>query len=391
MQLPKSEQLNIASLSRLFDNKSECYKLFWFQAILHHVCKGQQEIRFEDLIDHMIASAWYMVTEYHLNLGPRDKLEEAVNYISRRTAMLPNVKQQEILDWLRSCTDGAVIRYKRTLTLNVPYRLQAPFLTEFRGDTWNCSTRELAGRINQQQQLMYYFLDYAGLDTRIRIVPEWMEYLLQNQEILRGWIRYHMILYLQRRNPSVPGISDKLYPPQERKLEKVKKYWKLLSALAPIREIYGENRLASDNISIDHFVPWSYVAHDEFWNLHPTTRAINSSKSNHLPRWEIYFPRFADLELLSYQMIWKYEAVRSEFRKCAKEHLNNPEIRHRLYREGLEPDAFRQQLREVVYPIYLSAKTCGFSSWEYAPGVAANVDLTYNPEAEGFYLAAEKK
>ena len=98
MQLPKSEQLNIASLSRLFDNKSECYKLFWFQAILHHVCKGQQEIRFEDLIDHMIASAWYMVTEYHLNLGPRDKLEEAVNYISRRTAMLPNVKQQEILD-----------------------------------------------------------------------------------------------------------------------------------------------------------------------------------------------------------------------------------------------------------------------------------------------------
>ena len=385
MQLPKSEQLNIASLSRLFDNKSECYKLFWFQAM------GQQEIRFEDLIDHMIASAWYMVTEYHLNLGPRDKLEEAVNYISRRTAMLPNVKQQEILDWLRSCTDGAVIRYKRTLTLNVPYRLQAPFLTEFRGDTWNCGTRELAGRINQQQQLMYYFLDYAGLDTRIRIVPEWMEYLLQNQEILRGWIHYHMILYLQRRNPSVPGISDKLYPPQERKLEKVKKYWKLLSTLAPIREIYGENRLASDNISIDHFVPWSYVAHDEFWNLHPTTRAINSSKSNHLPRWEIYFPRFADLELLSYQMIWKYEAVRSEFRKCAKEHLNNPEIRHRLYREGLEPDAFRQQLREVVYPIYLSAKTCGFSSWEYAPGVTANVDLTFNPEAEGFYLAAEKK
>jgi hypothetical protein len=70
MQLPKSEQLNIASLSRLFDNKAECYKLFWFQAILNHVCKGQQEIRFEELIDDMITNAWYMVTEYHLNLGP---------------------------------------------------------------------------------------------------------------------------------------------------------------------------------------------------------------------------------------------------------------------------------------------------------------------------------
>ena len=46
MQLPKSEQLNIASL---------------FQAILNHVCKGQQEIRFEELIDDIIANAWYMV------------------------------------------------------------------------------------------------------------------------------------------------------------------------------------------------------------------------------------------------------------------------------------------------------------------------------------------
>ena len=72
----------------------------------------------------------------------------------------------------------------------------------------------------------------------------------------------------------------------------MKKYWKLLSELAPIHEIYGENRLAPENISIDHFVPWSYVAHDEFWNLHPTTRAINSSKSNRLPEWELYFPRF---------------------------------------------------------------------------------------------------
>ena len=82
---------------RLFDNKAECYKLFWFQAILNHVCGGQQEISFEELIDDMIANAWYMVTEYHLNLGPRDTLEKAVNYISSATGFLPAVKQQEIL------------------------------------------------------------------------------------------------------------------------------------------------------------------------------------------------------------------------------------------------------------------------------------------------------
>ncbi|MBO7364092.1 MAG: HNH endonuclease, partial [Lachnospiraceae bacterium] len=87
----------------------------------------------------------------------------------------------------------------------------------------------------------------------------------------------------------------------------------------------------------------------------------------HLPDWEIYFPRLAELEHHAYRMIWAYEAVQHEFRKCAREHLNNPEIEHRLYRQGLEADAFKEQLQSVIYPIYLSAKTCGFSSWAYMP------------------------
>jgi hypothetical protein len=365
MQLPSSDKLNIPSFSRLFDNKSECYKLFWFQAILTYVCEGQQEISYEDLIDEMIADAWYMVTEYHLNLGPNDTLEKAVNYISSVTGMLPSVKKQEILDWLKSCMDQNVIGFKRILSLNVPYRLQAPLLNEFKGGDWNCGTRELAERINRQERLIYYFIDVLGLKTRIRISETWMTYLVENQEILRGWIQYNMILYLQRRNPSVPGISDKLYPPQERKLDKVKKYGKLLAGIEEIHEIYSEGILTPGEISIDHFVPWSYVAHDEFWNLHPTTRSINSSKSNNLPDWDIYFPRFAALEYESYRMIWIYDRVHDEFRKCAREHLNNPEIEHRLYREGLTQPEFKNQLEGIVYPVWLSAKTCGFKSWEY--------------------------
>lgn len=365
MQLPKSDQLNIASLSRLFDNKSECYKLFWFQAILTYVCKGESEIRFEDLIDEMIADAWYMVTEYHLNLGPRDTLEKVVNYISENTGMLPAEKKQVILNWLKKCQDSTVNKYKRDLTLNVPFRLQAPFFTDFESENWNCGSQELSSRINQQNRLIYYFLNFAGINTKISIVPEWMEYMTENQEILRGWIQYNMILYLQRRNPSVPGILDKLSPPQERKLEKVKTYWKLLSEIVPVYEIYGNNLLSAKSISIDHFVPWSYVAHDEFWNLSPTTKSINSSKSNHLPDWNLYFQRFAELEYLSYRMIWNNDKVRQEFHKCAKEHLNSPDIEYRLYREGLTEEAFKHQLQDVVYPVYQAAQTCGFSKWQY--------------------------
>lgn len=365
MQLPYSPQLNISSLSRLFDNKSECYKLFWFQAILTYVCRDQQSISYEELIDEMIADAWYMVTEYHLNLGPNDTLEKAVNYISSVTQMTPSVKKQVVLDWLKECTDPVVITYKRTLINDVPYRLQAPFYQDFKN--WDGPKGDLAGRINQQRRLMYYFTAFSGLRTKITVTDEWADYLKENQEILRGWIQYHMILYLQRRNPSVPGISDKLNPPQERKMEKVKKYWKLLAGMEEIREIYGEEILTTKGISIDHFVPWSYVAHDEFWNLHPTTRSINSSKSNNLPDWTLYFPRFAALEYESYRMIWTYDRVRDEFRKCAREHLNNPEIEHRLYREGLTAPEFTGQLESIVFSVWQSAKTCGFKNWTYTP------------------------
>ena len=48
MQLPYSEQLNIAALSRLFDNKSEYYKLFWFQAIMGKICAGESDIFYEE-------------------------------------------------------------------------------------------------------------------------------------------------------------------------------------------------------------------------------------------------------------------------------------------------------------------------------------------------------
>ena len=175
MLLPPSSQLNISGLSRLFDNKAESYKLFWFQAILDRVCSGQEEISFEELIDDMIANAWYMVTEYHLNLGPRDTLEKAVNYIASVTIMLPNAKRQEILDWLKACTDPIVAKYKRDLTLNVPFRLQAPLYEGFSSEIWKKGISVQREQINQQQRLMYYFQNLSGLSTKIRLVPEWTE------------------------------------------------------------------------------------------------------------------------------------------------------------------------------------------------------------------------
>ncbi len=67
-------------------------QVFLFKAIVSKVVNGEFKITYEELIDEMIADAWYMVTEYHLNLGPKDTLENLVELIKIKN---PKLKSSE--------------------------------------------------------------------------------------------------------------------------------------------------------------------------------------------------------------------------------------------------------------------------------------------------------
>ena len=371
MQLPYSEELNIGHLSRLFENTTNCYKFFWFQAILRKIDGVHCRFTFDELINEMIADAWYMVTEYHLRLGPlgiTDNLEEVVKYIYENYGIIPSEKREKLLEFLQKTGDKRISKYKSDLTLNVPYRLQVPFYDEINieRNMWNGSKQNLTNEINRQKRLIYYFRLISGLGTVIEVDDLWAEYLLRHKEILKGWTQLKLIQYLQNKNPSVPGIADKIEAPFSRDIERVRKYWKLIIQIDPsIREIYGDAVLANKDISVDHFVPWQYVAHDELWNLHPTTKSINSSKSNSLPSWNLYFNLLGQLEYRAYELKDQNEIIAQEFRKIIPYHLNNQEIRSQLYADGLDKNAFIGRLEHVVKPVYESAQMSGFREWVY--------------------------
>ena len=107
------------------------------------------------------------------------------------------------------------------------------------------------------------------------------------------------------------------------------------------------------------------MAHDELWNLHPTTRSINSSKSNSLPSWNKYFTALGELEYHAYELCEKNEMIAHEFHNIAKEHLNSAEIRNQLYTPGLDRQSFIGRLEHVIRPVYESAQTMGFKEWIY--------------------------
>ncbi len=369
-KLPYDEKLNIGYLSRLFDDTSNCYKFFWFQAILGKLTENKTRFTYNELINEMIADAWYMVTEYHLRLGPigvTDNLEEAVKYIGKVMQFPASEKRSVILSYLENSDDRVLTGYKKELIKNVPYRIHSPFLDEIKIDKREWSRPEkLSHKINQQRRLLYYYDAFGQLSTAIYINDDWIPYLLRNKEILQGWLQLNLIHYLQKRNPSVPGIADKLSAPQNRDIERVRKYWKLIINIRPdIKDIYGHKDLSNTTISVDHFVPWQYVAHDELWNLHPTTKSINSSKSNGLPEWELYFEPLYKLEFLSYSLSKENNIVAEEFTKISKHHLNNDEVYRTLYCDGLSEKEFGNRLQNIIRPIYDAAKNNGFKEWRY--------------------------
>ena len=51
--------------------------------------------------------------------------------------------------------------------------------------------------------------------------------------------------------------------------------------------------------------------------------------------------------------------------KCLKEHVNDDEVRHRLYRAGQSRQEFTGRLEEIILPAYESARNMGFGIWKY--------------------------
>lgn len=375
MNLPESSILPISSFSRIFNDMSESYKIFWFKGILDYAMEGKETVTFGEIIHHMITDAWYMVSEYHLNLGPLDTLEKLVREIQGDSGLTSAAEPRKIYAFLETLENEADTKnnetarrlkaYESTLTKMVPYRLQAPFLYDVKGRVWD-NTGDVIARVNQNTRVIYHFGEEGGLNRTIHIQKAWMDYFSLNQTIILGWLNYNLVCYLQKRNPSVPGISDKLKPPAERKMEKARNFWKAVAEHYEIRNIYAPDIEIIDRnrISLDHFVPWSYVAHDELWDLIPTTREINSSKGNGLPNWDRFFPLLCAEEYKSYCAIWENEHIRDVFEKCEKEHVNSDEAREKLYSPGIERAAFQDELYLMVHPSYQSAQSQGFAEWK---------------------------
>ena len=372
--LKYKNDLNIDSFIHMLDDTAECYKFYWLDALLKLFSLGKTEIVFDDLINQMIADAWYSVVEYHLHLGPKNasgkimnSLERAVIKLSQLTN-IPNDADRDTIILAVKENDRELHGEKDQLTKNVPYRMLSPFMHEIKGNDriWDQKKRLIAyiEQLNKKECIPYQITDGAGLKKHVVINEEWQDFFMDNFVTISGWIEVKKVRYLQGRNPGVPGIIYKLVPEnnKQRKLRYVRNLWNTIIETKPVYDIYSEKLLGLNDFDIDHFVPWSFVANDELWNLPPMDSSLNSSKSNNLPQWK-YFELFAKNQYMMYESAKSSEKIMDKFKKCQRDNLVMPWSMEELYIAENDREAFIKVLEEKLHPVYDSARIQGYDIW----------------------------
>ena len=346
------------------------YKFYWLEAIVKLISEGKTEATFDEIIDEMIANAWYSVVEFHIHLSGyvlgevKDGLERAINKLAEVTNLQANASKIEIKEAIK-LHDTELKKEKTQLKQYVPYRALAGFINTVDikielND--NLKTVNIISDINKNSlKLPYTMGEEKGLEKRVIFHPLWIEMIKDNTVSILGWIQNEKLKWLQANNPEVPSLVYKLMPLDEkmRRLNRVHDLWDKIMQIKTIYDVFSKEELNKTKYDVDHFVPWSFVMNDELWNLMPMVSSLNSSKSNNLPSWNPFFKRFAENQFILYQSVYESETIKESFIKVFKDNLHSLWAMNELYIEGNSHDQFIKILEKNMKPVYDSAERQG--------------------------------
>lgn len=291
--IPQSEFLSTNNLSQVFNNTTATYKFYWFQSILQMHCEdGADRMNVYDLIIRMIANAWYPIQYFHLSFGSADSLPKIVHEVQWMTTLSMDAERDKIIACLsEKISDSHIRNIVQILTKNVPFRFLRPWI-----DT--SSDLEMIQRSHSLENDCLYSIQKDGNSFYITLNPVWSKYLKDYYGILSDFINWNLTLFLQARNPNIPNIPNKLARPRERaSLTRQRHFWNdVIKISENVHCIYTGRLLGTDsNYDIDHFLPWSFLAHDQLWNLIPADSSVNCSKNDRIPDLDTYLTKMAEV------------------------------------------------------------------------------------------------
>ena len=356
MQLPEYHNLSTDKLGCIFKDTSATYKFYWFISILDlFVMKGKDKMVIWEIIAEMIGNAWYPIHYFHLSFGKQDSLDKQIREIRDYTNIAIDRNKNELVEEiLQHPNQKAIRKMLRVFTHNVPFRFLRPWI-----DTSDDAL--MAKRSESFENNCLYSLERENGEWMITINPVWYDYLRKNYGILRDFAYWNLVNFIQARNPNVPNIPNKLIKPIERNsLTKQHRFWDVvIKAQRGINCIYTNKVLMPGDYALDHFIPWSFVTHDQIWNLMPADSSINSSKSDKLPDLDVYLMKLAEEHQKAISIIYHHNPSD----KLLEDYCNIIERPADLIE--MDKEHLRTVFGKTFYPLYQIASNMSFETWKY--------------------------
>ncbi len=369
VSLPQSPMLPVQYLAASFNNVTTSYKYYWFLAILEHIRVNQStEIAINELLGSMLAFIWYPTSYFRLSFGKQDRLGQIASQIEEAEGLPISLKRQQIMEIVMKKISEltSLAGEVKSLGLYVPYRFLRPFFAEelkgIRDTIVNAKIEKLASQNFNvpEHPSLYRFIGQPI--NKIEIHPAWYEYLNQHMAILSGFCLWHLVNYVQKNNPNIPNVSQKLFEPEQRDLKNARAFWTIaFDKLGDLTCIYSGEIMSKRSYSLDHFLPWRYVAHDLLWNIIPAPRKINSSKSDNLPSLTHYFNAFSLLQFRALQSV-----AETQKNHLLEDYLLLLNVGSIDDLRSMNLDHFREALQNTIAPQFQIAENLGFTSnWRF--------------------------
>ena len=243
----------------------------------------------------MISNAWYTVNYFHVSFGKQDKLQRAIELVKDFESLTVDAARDIIFKRLSATNNAMSLRELRYFDNQVPHWFLSPWFPKM-----DKTEIYYASQYFENQCL------YSLKEENIVINANWITYLLANAKLLKDFCYWNLALFLQAKNPNVPGIPGKLVKPAIRNSLTNQRinYWDIvLRELGSIECIYTGKRLTPGDYAVEHFIPYSFVTHDLIWNLIPADMSFNSSKSDKLPSLNRYFNPFFAIQKTALEII----------------------------------------------------------------------------------------
>ena len=352
--IPQSDFLSTKNLSWVFNNTTATYKFYWFQSLLQmHNEEGIYRMNVWDLVIRMVANAWFPIHYFHLSFGSMDSLHRIVTELQWMTDLPMDAKKEEVVECLTVRLDDKKVKDQlATLIRNVPYRFLSPWINY-------TSDADVIARSHAYENGCLYSIQKTKDEFYITINPVWNKYLQDYYGILTDFINWNLTLFLQQRNPNIPNIPNKLTRPMERtSLSKQRRFWDdVIRIGGHVHCIYTGQEIHIGDYAVDHFLPWSFVAHDQLWNLIPADNSINSSKSDKLPPLDRFLPKLAEEHreaIRIYLGAGKKESALEDFTSLGY----TPRDLLQLNRER-----FLAAYQQTFSPLFQIAQNMGYEVW----------------------------